>query len=322
MTRDVMPACSDFDGSPPDHCFREKLSQPVVPETCCSCSDGDGASNEDQPLMLASRPHRRPTCLLVVVWCQWALIVFLAIIASILWADRRAHLTDPGPDTMPPQLPDIQPLVPDDVTAAKEALNYGYYVAEPIPYDILRNVSVLERRLVQLGLGNFSTGVKANGRYGVYIDDEGRRRFLHPKLTINDTEAYLISGLHHMHCMMETLRDYGLLVNGFRPLWNDHHVVHCFNLWYRSIECAADSTAEGYTEPFGTVPAGEIRRASWASSVPRCRDFGALLRWAKDPVRALPFHYDSGLDVMAVSKLYGECDVTECRDEGGWKGLD
>uniref|UniRef100_L2FIA7 Thioesterase domain-containing protein n=1 Tax=Colletotrichum fructicola (strain Nara gc5) TaxID=1213859 RepID=L2FIA7_COLFN len=179
-----------------------------------------------------------------------------------------------------------------------------------------------ENRIAELEYANVATGVKANSQYGVYIDDSDRQQFLYPKITINNTEAYVISGLHQMHCMMEMLRDYGLLVNGFRPLWNDHHVIHCFNKWYRSIACSADSTAEGYQEPFGSVPMSEIRRASWASSVPRCRDFRALVRWAEDPIRALPFHYDSGLNVTAVSRLSEECDLTKCRDEGGWKGLD
>ncbi|KAI8214402.1 hypothetical protein K4K53_005975 [Colletotrichum sp. SAR 10_77] len=201
-------------------------------------------------------------------------------------------------------------------------LNYGYYVPEPIPYDIFSNVSLMEQRIAELEYANVATGVKANSQYGVYIDDSGRQQFLYPKITINNTEAYVISGLHQMHCMMEMLRDYGLLVNGFRPLWNDHHVIHCFNKWYRSIACSADSTAEGYMEPFGSVPMSEVRRASWASSVPRCRDFRALVRWAEDPERALPFHYDSGLNVTAVSRLSNECDLTKCRDEGGWKGLD
>ncbi|KAK6222454.1 thioesterase [Colletotrichum tabaci] len=258
-----------------------------------------------------------------VFWIQWAIIICLAISTCALAAQRRTCIA--GPAMMPATAPTrstIEPLVPDHVTAAQEPLNYGYYVPEPIPYDIFSNVSLMEQRLAELEYANVGTGVKANGRYGVYVDKSGRQRFLYPKLTINNTEAYVISGLHQMHCMMETLRDYGLLVNGFRPLWNDHHVIHCFNKWYRSIACSADSTAEGYQEPFGSVPMSEVRRASWASSVPRCRDFGALVRWAEDPSHALPFHYDSGLNVTDVARLPGECDLTKCRDEGGWKGLD
>ncbi|WQF84083.1 Putative mycotoxin biosynthesis protein UstYa [Colletotrichum destructivum] len=258
-----------------------------------------------------------------VFWIQWAIIVCLAISTCALAAQRRACIA--GPVMMPATAPTrstIEPLVPDHVTAAQEPLNYGYYVPEPIPYDIFSNVLLMEQRLAELEYANVGTGVKANGRYGVYVDKSGRQRFLYPKLTINNTEAYVISGLHQMHCMMETLRDYGLLVNGFRPLWNDHHVIHCFNKWYRSIACSADSTAEGYQEPFGSVPMSEVHRASWASSVPRCRDFGALVRWAEDPAHALPFHYDSGLNVTDVSRLPGECDLTRCRNGGGWKGLD
>ncbi|CCF41376.1 thioesterase [Colletotrichum higginsianum] len=258
-----------------------------------------------------------------VFWIQWAIIVCLVISTCAVAAQRRTCIA--GPAMMPATAParsTIEPLVPDHVTAAQEPLNYGYYVPEPIPYDIFSNVSLMEQRLAELEYANVGTGVKANGRYGVYVDKSGRQRFLYPKLTINNTEAYVISGLHQMHCMMETLRDYGLLVNGFRPLWNDHHVIHCFNKWYRSIACSADSTAEGYQEPFGSVPMSEVRRASWASSVPRCRDFGALVRWAEDPAHALPFHYDSGLNVSDVSRLSEECDVTKCRDERGWMGLD
>ncbi|KAK1973201.1 hypothetical protein LZ30DRAFT_744215 [Colletotrichum cereale] len=307
-----------FDSSP-SRWICEKLSRPATPETC----HDESPSEEDQPL-ITSRPLRRAAFHSIVLWIQWAVIFCLGISTCILWKERRAYLADRGPassGTAPPRLPNVAPMIPDDVTAAKEPLNYGYYVAEPISYDIFHNVSVLDRRLAELPYARVATGVKANDRYGVYIDQAGKQRFLHPKLTMNDTEAYVVSGLHQMHCMMETLRDYGLLLNGFRPLWNDHHVVHCFNLWYRSIECAADSTGEGYKEPFGSVPMSKIRRASWASGVPRCRDFGALVRWAEDPVRALPFHYDSGLDVTNISRLYGGCDVTSCRDEGGWKGL-
>ncbi|KAI8182857.1 hypothetical protein K4K49_000850 [Colletotrichum sp. SAR 10_70] len=254
---------------------------------------------------------------------NWAIIFCLAIIVWALEAQRQACLYKPTMVLAAARTwSNIEPLVPDHVTAATDPLNYGYYVPEPIPYDIFSNVSLMEQRIAELEYANVATGVKANSQYGVYIDDSGRQQFLYPKITINNTEAYVISGLHQMHCMMEMLRDYGLLVNGFRPLWNDHHVIHCFNKWYRSIACSADSTAEGYMEPFGSVPMSEVRRASWASSVPRCRDFRALVRWAEDPERALPFHYDSGLNVTAVSRLSNECDLTKCRDEGGWKGLD
>ncbi|KAF4862254.1 Thioesterase AMT4 [Colletotrichum siamense] len=258
-----------------------------------------------------------------ILWIQWAIIFCLAIIVWALEAQRQACLYKPTMVLAAARTwSNIEPLVPDHVTAATDPLNYGYYVPEPIPYDIFSNVSLMEQRIAELEYANVATGVKANSQYGVYIDDSGRQQFLYPKITINNTEAYVISGLHQMHCMMEMLRDYGLLVNGFRPLWNDHHVIHCFNKWYRSIACSADSTAEGYMEPFGSVPMSEVRRASWASSVPRCRDFRALVRWAEDPERALPFHYDSGLNVTAVSRLSNECDLTKCRDEGGWKGLD
>ncbi|KAK1854308.1 thioesterase [Colletotrichum chrysophilum] len=258
-----------------------------------------------------------------ILWIQWAIIFCLAIIVWALEAQRQACLYKPTMVLAAARTwSNIEPLVPDHVTAATDPLNYGYYVPEPIPYDIFSNVSLMEQRIAKLEYANVATGVKANSQYGVYIDDSGRQQFLYPKITINNTEAYVISGLHQMHCIMEMLRDYGLLVNGFRPLWNDHHVIHCFNKWYRSIACSADSTAEGYQEPFGSVPMSEIRRASWASSVPRCRDFRALVRWAEDPIRALPFHYDSGLNVTAVPRLEEECDLTKCRDEGGWKGLD
>ncbi|KAJ0299453.1 hypothetical protein Brms1b_013123 [Colletotrichum noveboracense] len=258
-----------------------------------------------------------------ILWIQWAIIFCLAIIVWTLEAQRQACLYKPTMVLAAARTwSNIEPLVPDHVTAATDPLNYGYYLPEPIPYDIFSNVSLMEQRIAELEYANVATGVKANSQYGVYIDDSGRQQFLYPKITINNTEAYVISGLHQMHCMMEMLRDYGLLVNGFRPLWNDHHVIHCFNKWYRSIACSADSTAEGYQEPFGSVPMSEIRRASWASSVPRCRDFRALVRWAEDPIRALPFHYDSGLNVTAVSRLSEECDLTKCRDEAGWKGLD
>ncbi|KAH0439176.1 thioesterase [Colletotrichum camelliae] len=258
-----------------------------------------------------------------ILWIQWAIIFCLAISVWALEAQRQACLYRPTMVLAAARTwSNIKPLVPDHVTAAQEPLNYGYYVPEPIPYDIFSNVSWMEQRLAALEYANVATGVKANSQYGVYVDNSGRQQFLYPKLTINNTEAYVISGLHQMHCMMETLRDYGLLVNGFRPLWNDHHIIHCFNTWYRSIACSADSTAEGYQEPFGSVPMSEVHRASWASSVPRCRDFGALVRWAEDPERALPFHYDSGLNITAVSRLPRECDLTKCRDDGGWKGLD
>ncbi|TQN65089.1 Thioesterase AMT4 [Colletotrichum shisoi] len=119
---------------------------------------------------------------------------------------------------------------------------------------------------------NVGAGVKANGRYGVNVGTSragnASSTRSSPSTTPRPTSYH---ALHQMHCVMETLRDYGLLVNGFRPLWNDHHVVHCFNKWYRSIACSVNSTAEGYQEPFDSVPMSEVRRASWAGSVPRCR---------------------------------------------------
>ncbi|KAK1975614.1 hypothetical protein LZ30DRAFT_638317 [Colletotrichum cereale] len=302
-------------GEARNHWAGEKLSRSSTPDSC----HGESVSRDELQPLIDRRRRRWAVLLPVVIWTQWAIILCLSISTIVLLIERRALLAGRKPATV--GLPPIEPMVPDNVTEAKDILNYGYYKAEPIPYDIFHNVSVLDKRLSELKYASVATGVKANGRYGVYVDEMGQQRMLHPKLTGNDTEAYLVSGLHHMHCMMETLRDYGLLLNGFRPLWNDHHVVHCFNKWYRSIECAADSTGEGYREPFGSVPMTEVKRASWGSSVPRCRDFGALVRWAQDPVRMLPFRYDSGLNVTALSRLSGECDVTKCRDDGGWKGL-
>ncbi|KAJ5019857.1 hypothetical protein K4K57_009320 [Colletotrichum sp. SAR 10_99] len=281
---------------------------------------GSGANSNLAPSMPANvTPDTRDEILVSLVRCHMLCSSWL----PPSWACRRVpravliKATDPI-SGQPEHLGDRDPTGDRNL----DPLNYGYYVPEPIPYDIFNNVSLMEQRIAELEYANVATGVKANSQYGVYIDDSGRQQLLYPKITINNTEAYVISGLHQMHCMMEMLRDYGLLVNGFRPLWNDHHVIHCFNKWYRSIACSADSTAEGYQEPFGSVPMSEIRRASWASSVPRCRDFRALVRWAEDPIRAMPFHYDSGLNVTAVSRLSEECDLTKCRDEGGWKGLD
>ncbi|KAK1570023.1 uncharacterized protein LY79DRAFT_653648 [Colletotrichum navitas] len=300
-------------GDSPKHWTRG----PSPPSPTSDLCRDEGVSQELQPL-IDDRPRRWAALIPVVIWIQWAIIACLSVSILVVWSQRRVLPADPKPTAA--GLSPIEPMVPDGVTKAKEPLNYGYYVAETIPYDIFHNVSMLDRRLSDLEYANVATGVKANGQYGVYIDEAGQQRFLHPKLTgSNKTEAYLVSGLHHLHCMMETLRDYGLLLNGFRPLWNDHHVIHCFNKWYQSIKCEADSTGEGYREPFGSVR--EVNRASWGSSVPRCRDFGALVRWAQDPVRVLPFRYDSGLDVRALSRLSGECDVTKCRDEEGWKGL-
>ncbi|KAK1959704.1 hypothetical protein LY78DRAFT_663073 [Colletotrichum sublineola] len=245
-------------GDPMKHWASEASSRPLTPNPC----HHETVSQEELQPLIDNRPRRWVALFPVVIWVQWAVIACLSIGTLIFWAERRGLLAanrEPATAGLPP----IEPMVPDGVTEAEEALNYGYYMAEPIPYDIFHNVSVLDQRLSELQYANVASGVKANGRYGVYIDEAGQRRFLYPKLTGKDTEAYLVSGLHHMHCMMETLRDYGLLLDGFRPLWNDHHVVHCFNKWYRSIECAADSTGEGYQEPFGSVPMSEVNRASW-----------------------------------------------------------
>lgn len=67
---------------------------------------------------------------------------------------------------------------------------------ELIPYNIFWNVLLMEQQLAELEYSNVGIGVKANARYGAYVDRLGRQHFLYPKLTINNIKAYVISGLH------------------------------------------------------------------------------------------------------------------------------
>ncbi|KAH4910980.1 hypothetical protein HBI26_189400 [Parastagonospora nodorum] len=211
------------------------------------------------------------------------------------------------------------PFVPDSVLEAPETLNYGYYIQEPLPSDTFHNVSILDQRLEELELLHMSTGVKVNGDYRSWIDENGMQRKLYPKITNTGEEVYLVASLHTMHCLAATIRNYGYLINGIKPTWSDAHVLHCFNKFYNTIACLSDSVVEGYQDYESSFDnsSGIIRRASEMASQPQCRNFGALRRWAAHPTRAIPFYYVSGHD-EAREPLPEFCNVNRCRAGEGW----
>ncbi|EAT77778.1 hypothetical protein SNOG_14926 [Parastagonospora nodorum SN15] len=88
------------------------------------------------------------------------------------------------------------------VLEAPETLNYGYYIQEPLPSDTFHNVSILDQRLEELELLHMSTGVKVNGDYRSWIDENGMQRKLYPKITNTGEEVYLVASLHTMHCLV------------------------------------------------------------------------------------------------------------------------
>lgn len=51
------------------------------------------------------------------------------------------------------------------------------------------------------------------------------------------------------------------------------------------------------------MPLAEIKRVSERHNQPRCRNFGALQRWAEDPSNALPFEYLSGHQQVTPQKF-------------------
>ncbi len=118
---------------------------------------------------------------------------------------------------------------------------------------------------------------------------------------------------------MATIRDYGYLINGYKPNWSDAHTLHCFNKFYNTIACLADSVAEGYKDPQDPsgIPKGEIRRASEVFDTPQCRNYESLKRWGAHPSRAVPFYYNSGHN-ESKQLLPKRCDVSQCRTADGW----
>ncbi|XP_014550012.1 hypothetical protein COCVIDRAFT_21381 [Bipolaris victoriae FI3] len=149
----------------------------------------------------------------------------------------------------------------------------------------------------------------------MWKDQSGIDRVIFPHITDHE-ETYAINAFHQMHCLLETLRDYGFLINGYRPQHEDDHVIHCFNMMFKAISCLADPTAEGYLQqqPSSGGIIGNI--TSEVATRPLCRDFQQLRLWADDPIRAASVPY--GLVNFTKAKLPDKCDVRNCRDESGW----
>ncbi|KAI1673240.1 DUF3328 domain containing protein [Pyrenophora tritici-repentis] len=198
------------------------------------------------------------------------------------------------------------PFIPPNILQDTEVFNYGYYVRETLPPDTFKNISIMEQRLTEIGLFHMSTAVKVNGDYRSWIDDDGAEKKLYPKITLDGEE-------------MATIRDYGYLINGYKPKWTDAHILHCFNKFYNTIACLADSVVEGYKDPQDPsgIPKGEIRRASEMFDQPQCRNYDSLKQWAAHPSRSVPFYYNSGHD-ESKEPLPERCDVSRCRTSDGW----
>ncbi|KAF9697955.1 hypothetical protein EKO04_003964 [Ascochyta lentis] len=216
-----------------------------------------------------------------------------------------------------------QPFVPTRAYIADEEVNYPYYAQDIVKLDIFTNISILEQRIEELGLLHISTAVKTNGRSTTWTDEHGIQQKLHPIVTQDGDEVYVVAALHQMHCLMLTIREFGYLLNGYRPMWSDAHIAHCFNLFFEAITCLADSRVEGISKaaPSRGLPPNEIQKVSETPFQPKCSSFGALHDWAQEPLRALPYKPLSGhKDVKEV--LPKACSPANCRDEHGWIGDD
>lgn len=85
------------------------------------------------------------------------------------------------------------------------------------------------------------------------------------------------------------------MANGYESQWNKAHAVHCFDVIFKAINCLSHATAEGWKRPLEFMEHAELfDRVAEASSQPQCRDFKELHRWTSEPVRQVPFYYNSG----------------------------
>src|SRR5690242_17522222 len=120
---------------------------------------------------------------------------------------------------------------------------------------------------------------------------------------------------------MLTIREFGYLLNGYRPMWSDAHIAHCFNLFFEAITCLADPRVEGISKaaPSRGLPPNDIQKVSETQFQPTCRSFNALHKWAQDPIRGLPYKPLSGHQDVKEA-LPDTCSPANCRDDHGWIG--
>lgn len=65
------------------------------------------------------------------------------------------------------------------------------------------------------------------------------------------------------------MRQYAYVAQGYDPIYDDSHMLHCFDYLRQGILCASDTTVEGNSS------LGE----GWGATH-TCGDFNAILEWA------------------------------------------
>ncbi|KAI1673233.1 DUF3328 domain containing protein [Pyrenophora tritici-repentis] len=151
-----------------------------------------------------------------------------------------------------------------------------------VDLDTFQTLSKTKAAAAKLKSLHGSYHVLVGGNQTSYVDGHGAMRPLPPIVTSSGTDMYIIRGFHQMHCVTVLIEAYGYAVHAHAPKWSPEYVAHCINMVRESVSCLADAAPVSYLHKKGVGLVG-------AGQKMRCRDYGALLSWAKDPVRRVEF---------------------------------
>ncbi|KIX97042.1 uncharacterized protein Z520_07156 [Fonsecaea multimorphosa CBS 102226] len=82
-------------------------------------------------------------------------------------------------------------------------------------------------------------------------------------------DAYMIAGIHQLHCLRVILSTYGMLRLEGKNDVDDAHLAHCFDYLRQGLMCSVDTSLEGNSTEYGE---------GWGS-VHVCKDYSKIVDW-------------------------------------------
>ncbi|KAK5108829.1 hypothetical protein LTR62_007803 [Meristemomyces frigidus] len=243
--------------------------------------EGDASSEHDDrddeihsdTLLPRSRKHSLWPAW-IRIFCEVVLVATVVLLGLKVASSSRKE-GHPGPNDPRKHLGYVDTVFMNDTRFANEAA--------------LANSTALRETLEQW------VTLSSKGRGYVRIPEDEREGMDGPPYLLNplhrpvQSEAYMVSGLHQLHCLSTIMASYSRMRQGEDESEMGYHIAHCFDYLRQGILCAGDATLEGNQS--ATYPGVEI---PWGTAH-RCTNWQALVDWA-DERTIWPF--PPGIDIL------------------------
>ncbi|KAL0932756.1 uncharacterized protein CTRU02_211719 [Colletotrichum truncatum] len=219
------------------------------------------------------------------LWCLRVSLLFsivsLFLMASFIVVDRVSYIN--ATNSCSHLGSDHSGFVPPEVGEPTRwtlfDLSSPYYIEEDTFYDLNKTKMVIGK----LKALHNSSNVLVNGNFADWHKPDGSIAKLPAYYsTVSYRQTYIIRSFHQMHCLISIAEEYGHRVHNTSSQWAPQHVAHCLNAIREAIMCLADASPMTYVNGFAVGHVTDDQKFM-------CRDWGALRKWANDPVRGIRY---------------------------------